>query len=722
MKNALTILSFLLLVVRPGPVAADDDKMTFRVLGDNLLEIAVMESRAVVDVKRTGFFEGQVADVLYGTEVLRFDLSEGQRFRVPEFPPFLLPVFSDYTHFAEYNKYYTRVKVTDDTLVRGYFWLPEDIERSSMRYGYTNEIVKEPKDWSQRSLIEKISPTIVIGTQRFGWFGVPKDDDVHYRLTEYAMFYIVEEAVARPVEPRHRYLESFESVIGKKIDTIRTRSRQYVVPEEMQSWAATDKLMRDSVAMKQRFEYAVTYERPKKVEFYMNRVADETVYANYALYELRKMGGADVADALMRYLPESKYFADDIWESAVRITYDQPETLEQAVKQFETFVDVAERQTAADCVLDTEIDGNPLHTLAPILEDLRLALVDTTRLFPLLFRLYDAELTCFLKQHDLDRDKLIPRLTMASYTRALEQPRYSGLTLDEIGLLGVVNPYSPSEVRDKQQALEKFSPTLTYKALETMSRVPSTMRDLIDFCGYGVENYQSVGFPNKLEGPHFVWQFSCDLLLDYDFLQKDCSTIDQKMNRESSTYVGTMVNAIIASIRNEDEVLMKNSFNVLAELDPETVAKVIAWLLERTVDDRQSPIRKEFVKGLARLPYETIARKLLDEMQRYPGDHAAEIEQTLIKMTHAEGLHGTDKWRGWLPYIVSLQEQRNEYGKAFGEGEELGVFTTDAIRRAIYKRPCSENPLGWNKRWLKEKLPPGAAEGPPPGQKAESSV
>ncbi len=688
--------------------AADNSRMPFRIMGDDLMEIAVMESLAVMDVRRTSFFEAEVVDVLYGTETLRFDVAEGTRLTVHDYPPFLLPVFSDHTHFATYNEYYKRVKVTDDSLVRGWFWLPEDIERSSFRYGRTHETIKPPEDWDERPLVKKIAPMILIGTQRFGWFGVPKEEDLHFRIADYGMFYVVEEAVPRPVEPRHRHLESFESVIGHRIDTLRTRVRQYEVPKEYDSFDANDQRLRAAVAMKQRFDYAREYDRQKRIGFYMARAKDESIYSNYALYELRRLGGDDVVSQLMGYLPKANYFSDDIWESAVRIVYGDQSGLDLALKQFETFVDVAERQTAADCVLDAELEENPLHNLAAILSDPRVALVDTAKMFPLLFRLYDAELTCFLKQNNLDRDKLIPRLTMASYMRALEQPRYTGLTIDEVGLLGVVNPYSPVEVRAKQESLAKFSPTLSFKTLETMARVPSTLRDLVDFCGYGIENYQSVAFPNKLEGPHFVWQFSCDLLLDYDFLEKDCTTDDQRMNFESSTYIGTMVNAIMAAIKNDDEALMLNSFNVLAELEPETVAKVMSWLLERTIEERQSVVRRSFVENLARLPYDSIARTLVKEMNSFPGKHGDEIEQTLIKMTRAERLHGTDKWRGWLPYIVSLKEHRNEHGKAYGEGEELGVFTTDAIRKAIYKRPCSENEVGWNKRWSGEKLPDGA--------------
>ncbi|MCB0345059.1 MAG: hypothetical protein KDD66_08070 [Bdellovibrionales bacterium] len=705
MKSAFHFLGLLLLLLEAAPAFADNSRMPFRILGDDLMEIAVMESLAVMDVRRTSFFEAEVVDVLYGTEVLRFDVTEGTRLTVHDYPPFLLPVFSDYTYFAEPQEYYKRVKVTDDSLVRGWFWLPEDIERSSFRYGRTHHTVKPPEDWEERPLIKRISPMILIGMQRFGWYGVPKEEDLHFRIADYGMFYVVEEAVSKPVEPRHRYLESFESVIGRRIDTIRTRVRQYQVPQKYESFDANDQRLRAAVAMRQRFDYAKEYDRAKQLRFYMRRVKEEAIYANYALFELRKLSGSDVVDALMKYLPDSKFFGDDVWESAARIVFGDSAGLDLALKQYETFVDVAERQTAADCVLDADLDENPLHNLASILEDLRIGLVDTGKMFPLLFRLYDAELTCYLKQNNLDRDKLIPRLTMASYTRALEQPRYSGLTIDEVGLLGVVNPYSPVEVRAKQQDLEKFSPTLTYKTLETMARVPSTLRDLIDFCGYGVENYQSVGFPNKLEGPNFVWQFSCDLLLDYDFLEKDCKSDDQRMNFESSTYIGTMVNAIVASIKNDDEVLMLNSFNVLAELDPDTVAKVMAWLLERTTEERQSAVRRKFVENLARLPYDTIARTLVKEMQTYPGKHGDEIEKTLIKMTRAERIHGTGKWRGWLPYIVSLKEQRNETGKAWGEGEELGVFTTDAIRKAIYQRPCSENEVGWNKRWKSQKLP-----------------
>ncbi|MCB0360560.1 MAG: hypothetical protein KDD44_13015, partial [Bdellovibrionales bacterium] len=317
---------------------------------------------------------------------------------------------------------------------------------------------------------------------------------------------------------------------------------------------------------------------------------------------------------------------------------------------------------------------------------------------------YEAEVECYIRHKKLRRESLTPDRSLVAYRRALAKPRNAGLTLDEIGLLGVSSPYSPDRLRERQAALKDFRAPLTTAALTQFARLPDSLRGLVDYCREGTRTFGTYGIPNLLQGKHRVWRFSCDMLLDYNFVGRGCTTEDKRVLQEQDEIIRSVTDLAVAAIENEDEQLMLQLLDKLVQLEPKTAGKMGAYIIRETAPKKDDFVRRAFLNSIHRLPYFSIVVQLEKEYRQASTKDREWLDVVLKNVTRVEPLYPALTRDKWLREVHAIRNQRiaETHDDTF---EELGVFGGENLVRKVDIGLCSELEVAWDARWKQEQLP-----------------
>lgn len=675
----------------------------FRTTGYELLEAAVMEADAVLDVRQTSIERASVITVLYGYDLLGFDVTEGTRIELKDFPVFDAPLFDGPGRDAAFIREPHKRSRRQNRSLRGLAFLQREKSESYRRYSDQQAEHKDGDAVGKR----EFAPRVVIGNDAFSWWASHTKDSRRGSLLDDALWdsmAIVEDLSVGQLRPFRRRMRSFEGNFLAPPTASRYRTRRYELPQELRNWEGIRNRLRAAVNIRNRFNLARGRMKPEeRREFYLSMIQGEKIYANYALEDLAASSDRGLAEALMALIPKLYYYVDDTWETALRIALKQDS--EPKLPLLTRFVELAEAFTDKECRAKGE--GRTLFEEAAKrfgrpTASAHLGFLDADKVLALLFRLYEAELKCYLVSTGTTRGDLIPPRSKDAYGDLLGRGTNSGLTLDELGILGPLNPFSARRLREHQKSLYQFKPVFTLEAISQIASVPTGLRELLSYCAYGLENYEKVGLPDLTLGAHVVWKLSCDQLSSFQWPENYCSSPDSRLNGEISDYGALLAKALLVAIENDDRELMHFAFDALAKVPNRHNAALVGSVIPLTAGYAEQRTRIAFLQELPRLAYYSVGIALAREYSQTSGEHQELLNSILKKITSADPPLLRDanyemRQRRWLGYFSDLKRRRRE--------EDPGLFTTHGLMNAIHQPPCDKLNIGWNRRWREARLP-----------------
>jgi|GEM_PF-5047918 len=683
--------AFLLLL--PALAGAD----SFRQRGDEMLEASVMESDAVVDAVKSSLEGAQVVNVLYGQGRVGGELVAGSYVQIDAMPSLSEPTYESRDRDAALLYESLSEKFLEKNLVRMLLFKQRDFVGSLYRYGYA------PPRQLNLSTVERrvLSPRIALGRQSLTWLSFfDRDENTRGGWTDakWLTKAMVEDlAGVSPLEDR-KPIELLQAEFFGPLNNMRHPIRYYTVGDELSTWKEVLDRAQRAIAIRVQFDQVRSFARPdQQLSFFLSMIKDERIYSSYALQELEKSGNPTLAPSLLALRPQLKFFADDLWETVLKITQDQrPEDLALKLKRYVELISSSSEAVCRDSAQFLALVNRAEKENGNILKNLRLGFVAREELSSSLSKLYETELRCYLVKKGRELNQLIPK--QASQQATLELPDNRGLTLDELGLLSVVNKITPKVFRDRQQELEPFKATLFEEAWSSVVKSPSGLRAMLAYCADGLTNYVEVAFPDRTRGRYALWSQACRLLERFEAPQDYCAIPDSGILRDARDVQNLFAKAVLAAIAHEDEVLLTSSFAALTRDINLQKAKLVATLVRQSRGYSDKPIRWSFINSLERVPFFPVAEALAEEFADAGIKEAQSINKTMKQLTGYESDQQA-RSKGWIAYLTELSQRDKSL-------REKPLLSRDSLLNALSKPTCEEVDYGWNRMFRNLKLPP----------------
>jgi hypothetical protein len=685
----LSILAPLTILAPPSifaPGCANAESIRQR--GDEMLEAAVMESAAIVDAVRSSLEGAQVVNVLYGEDALGLSLAPGSYVQIDALPSLTEPTYESRERDAALLYEGLTEKFLEKNLVRLLLFRQRDYVGALYRFGFAPPRQFQPKPMDPRML----SPRVALGRHSLTWLSFfDREENTRGGWTDskWLTKAMVEDlAGVVPLAARAPYEALQQSFYGPP-NNIRHPLRYYAVSQDISTWKEVLDRVQRAIAVRAQFDQVRALARPdQQVNFYLSMIKDERIYSSYALSELERTGSPALAVGLLTLRPKIKFFVDDVWETALRLTQTRrTEDLKGSLDAYVAKLSSVSEETCRDPQKYGAIVSAAEKENLAINKELRIGFVERGSLVSSLSKIYETELRCQAAREKWDLSQLTPQ--SESMAAILVQPDNVGLSPDEPGLLTVAEKVTPRTFRERQRRLEELKTPLLDQAWRSVISSPAGLRAMVGYCAEGLENYREIAFPDRTRGRYEVWRRGCELLEKFEPPLDYCPTPDSRILREQRDVENLLGRSVLAAIANDDEQLLNESFALFSRQPSLQKAKLAAILIRQSREFSKQPLRLAFIASLQRLPYFPVAEALAEEFSAAGIREAQSINKTMKQLTGFDaGQQARSK--DWIAYLTELA-QRDE------KSREKPLLNRDSLLESLSRPSCDRAEYGWNR-------------------------
>lgn len=717
----------MMLVSRVPPAFA----APFRQQGNEFIEIQVMESDAILDVDITSLESGTLRDIVFDTGVFSLDITKGTRVMKLRLPSFDAPLFESSSKTAKVSPMAHRShapQIPDRILL----FMQTDPKLTAERFGVEFVPEKLSRD-DYLTLQDKPYPTLrsrfLFGDAGFYWAASHQDstsvmDGARSTLalvqdlvkSEYG-FQVLQQQVNVALTPED------SPDLARKLSV-----RRYMLPQNLQSWGSLLKRIGVAVDYRERFfRLSQGASKKKKQTFYLSMLREERVYSNYALEELEKLGreklwSKKVSQELLRMIPQLRIFVDDAYEKAVRALVHGKQNDEQKDEQRDEqrkehrkehgdklsevldtvsgFVERLEQRVADRCLPGV----NQEDVASPSVNDgdnpmisLPFRLMSWEKVYPLLVRLYEAELQCYLRVNSIDPSTLVVLHGKTMSRAGLQALRSGALTKDELGLLETAIDVKEEQVKVQEEILKDFSPRYSSEAITNLAKVPEGHQQLLEHCRRGLEEYEKVALPDHRHGSYYIWVASCQLLQAYHWPDATCSIRDSRARMELEFVQALTAKVIQSAIEHNDLRGLRFALSPLRKQFSPWAVDVLVLAVQESFEFFGQDIHTQFLRELPSWPELPLAWALARQYQELSPKKRLELDAVLSQLTGAKYVRAGEKFpeKKWVEYLAALES------KTIGNAKPV-LPNPNAIKRVLTGSKCEETINGWTRLWRKE--------------------
>lgn len=674
----------------------------FRQQGNEFIEIQVMESDAILDVNISSLESGTVRDIVFDTGVFSLDITKGTRVMKLRLPSFDTPLFESSAKTAKVSPVSHRSHAPQIP-GRILLFVQTDPQLTAERFGLPfvpEKLTREEYLTIQDKPYSKLRARFLFGDAAYYW-ATSSQTAMSVSDETWSTFALVQDLVKSEYGFQVLQQQVNAALTAEDSPDLAKRLsvRRYMLPQDLQNWGSLLKRIYAAVDYRERF-FRLTQGagKKKKQTFYLSILREERVYSNYALEELEKLGGKSVGQELLKMIPHLRIFVDDAYEKALSVLAQGRES--EILEVVSSFVERLENGVINRCVpgvkpgdiMGSNFDNgvNPMITLP-------FRLVSLEKVYPLLVRLYEAELKCYLRIHSIDPAALLLAHGKTISRAGLQALRSGALTKDELGVLETSIEVKNEQVKVQEEHLKNFTPKYSLEAITQLARSPKGRLQLLEHCRRGLEEYEKLALPDHRYGTYYIWAASCQLLKEYHWPDATCSIRDSRARTELEFMQALSSKLIQSAIEHNDIRSLRSALGLLKKQFSPWAIDVLVLAVQESFEFFGQSIHSQFLKELPSWPELPLAWALARQYQELSSKKRLELDAVLSQLTGAKYVRADEKFpeKKWIEYLTALES------KTVGNAKPV-LPNPEAIKRVLTGSKCEEMINGWTQLWRKE--------------------